>query len=68
MNEDDLIFANDTPPPAGKVRFWVDDCQGGGTVEWITPEEDERREAWEQLTGKRYNDNTFDEYDRWKED
>jgi hypothetical protein len=33
------------PVPEGKVRFWVDDHQGGGCVEYVTPEESDRRNA-----------------------
>jgi hypothetical protein len=30
--------------PAGKVRWWVDDGQGGGWIEYVTPEEAAYRE------------------------
>ena len=31
------------PCPDGKVRFWMDDQQGGGWIEYVTPEEADRR-------------------------
>jgi len=32
------------PVPKGKVRYWVDDQQGGGWFEDLTPEEADRRD------------------------
>jgi hypothetical protein len=33
------------PVPEGRVRWWEDDGQGGGWIEYITPDEYARREA-----------------------
>jgi len=34
---------NREPPAARPCKWWVDDGQGGGWIEYITPEEWERR-------------------------
>jgi len=51
MEEHKIIGAMwSKPAPEGKVKYWVDDEQGGGWIEYVTPEEAERRdkEAEEQ--------------------
>ncbi|MDB4278252.1 hypothetical protein N9917_01480 [Deltaproteobacteria bacterium] len=46
MTEGQAIFQLwQRPLPAGKVRHWTDDGQGGGWIEFLTPEESARRDA-----------------------
>lgn len=38
------------PAPEGLVRYWTDDEQGGGWLDWVTPQEAARRDAEERET------------------
>jgi len=55
--------------PAGKVRYWCDDGQEGGWIEFVTQEESDRRDALKDraLQGDRdaADEITWEEFPTW---
>ena len=50
------------PVPEGLVRHWTDDGQGGGWLEYVTPEEADRRDAELEAEEKRLRKIQKDQY------